>query len=267
MGASTLNRGTQMPDAGWCDDPTNEAEFRWWTGTRWISQTAAAKTNPPPPPGESATVEAPSPTAVTSDSRGPQLGSSESPPWYRQLEGWRLWTALGVALLVGIGIGAAGGSQDELDAKQGEIDSLQANVDSLTSDLDAALGERDAALGDVDGAMAEADQARKDARQDLAYKEADLQDREDQLDQRANELDQTEDAIAANSFNDGIWQASSDFEAGLYRAPGGSLCYWAKLNSADTTDIASNGLGKNPTVEIDTPFFETSDCGEWTKIG
>jgi hypothetical protein len=37
--------------------------------------------------------------------------------------------------------------------------------------------------------------------------------------------------------------------------------------SGDAQEIIDNGLGEHPTVQIDSPFFETTDCGEWQKIG
>ncbi len=50
--------------------------------------------------------------------------------------------------------------------------------------------------------------------------------------------------------------------------PGGGGCYWALLGSADAQDIINNGgLSENQTLTIDSPYFETNDGGEWTKIG
>ena len=40
------------------------------------------------------------------------------------------------------------------------------------------------------------------------------------------------------------------------------LFHWAELASGNTDDIVNNGLGGGvQTVEIDSPFFETNDCG------
>jgi hypothetical protein len=59
-----------------------------------------------------------------------------------------------------------------------------------------------------------------------------------------------------------------DFTPGTYRAPAGGGCYWALLGSADTEDIINNGgFNKNQTLTIDSPYFETSDCGTWQRLG
>lgn len=70
------------------------------------------------------------------------------------------------------------------------------------------------------------------------------------------------------TISDGIWQVGVDFPPGLYRAPGGDSCYWALLRSANTQAIINNGgFGPNQTLQIDSPWFETSDCGPWARIG
>jgi hypothetical protein len=81
-------------------------------------------------------------------------------------------------------------------------------------------------------------------------------------------LKAAERTLAQNTIPDGSWQLGRDYESGTYRAPGGAGCYWALLGSADTADIINNGgFGQNQTITIDSPYFETSDCGEWVRIG
>jgi hypothetical protein len=57
---------------------------------------------------------------------------------------------------------------------------------------------------------------------------------------------------------------------GTYEAPGGSGCYWATLNSANTQDIVDNEFAANASqqiAEITTPYFQSSGCGEWKRVG
>ncbi|MGI8707275.1 MAG: hypothetical protein ACR2LG_03590, partial [Actinomycetota bacterium] len=74
--------------------------------------------------------------------------------------------------------------------------------------------------------------------------------------------------IERSSFGDGIWQVGSDITPGTYRAPAGASCYWAQLGSANNNDIVNNGgFSANQTVTLSSGWFETSDCGQWRKIG
>jgi hypothetical protein len=77
-----------------------------------------------------------------------------------------------------------------------------------------------------------------------------------------------ETSSSANAIPDGVWKLDADYQPGLYRAPGGELCYWAKLKSANpTTGIIENGGSESvQTLEIDSPFFETEGCGGWVPL-
>lgn len=98
----------------------------------------------------------------------------------------------------------------------------------------------------------------------LAEKEEELEKRSQQI---SGEEQEAEEAAEMETITDGTWQVGVDIVEGTYRAPGGAGCYWALLNSADTNDIHNNGFAEsNPTVTIDTPWFETDECGEWEKI-
>ncbi len=73
-------------------------------------------------------------------------------------------------------------------------------------------------------------------------------------------------------FQDGQYIVGTDIAPGIWRAPGGSSCYWARLQgfSHRLADIAANDFAPiNPTVQIlpGDKGFETDDCGAWTKIG
>jgi hypothetical protein len=77
--------------------------------------------------------------------------------------------------------------------------------------------------------------------------------------------------VAKSSFGDGTWQANVDFIPGTYQAPGGEACYWAKLSgpSGGGIDniIDNGGFNNRPVVSVDSPYFETSGCGTWRRVG
>ncbi|PRC43215.1 hypothetical protein C6A85_000000106490 [Mycobacterium sp. ITM-2017-0098] len=59
----------------------------------------------------------------------------------------------------------------------------------------------------------------------------------------------------------------SDILPGIYRTPGGGHCYWARLNSLDTSDIIDNNNSSGPQVIEVLPTdraFQTSGCQLWT---
>lgn len=77
---------------------------------------------------------------------------------------------------------------------------------------------------------------------------------------------------AAAAFGDGMELIGTHIQAGTYRAPGGSSCYWERLSGASGTndDILANDLAPiNPVVEIASSdyAFSSQDCGNWSKIG
>lgn len=159
-------------------------------------------------------------------------------------------------LLLGVGIGAASPSQ-ELEDKDDRIAELEDQLDGLRAELDSTEAE-------ASSAEQAADRARERSRRKLDA----LAEREQAVAAREREVKSAERTLEQSTIPDGIWQLGRDYEAGTYRAPGGSGCYWALLGSADTSDIINNGgFGPNQTITIDSPFFETRDCGEWVKLG
>jgi multidrug efflux pump subunit AcrA (membrane-fusion protein) len=164
--------------------------------------------------------------------------------------GWKVPVAAVLALGVGFGVGF-------LIRGNGSTDDLRRQVSSLQTRL-AQETER----------AEEAEQAAADAQEEYSSKLAELEERESELEQLEAELQAEVERQEQTTFGDGIWQVGTDIEPGTYRAPGGGSCYWALLRSADTSDIINNGgFGPNQTLEIDSPWFETQDCGEWEKVG
>jgi TolA-binding protein len=181
--------------------------------------------------------------------------------WFRSHPGWTATIVAVVALLVGAGIGAAGTEdQARIAELEEQVADLENDVSEAERDAEDAEEELNDRLESIDARedelrAAERDQAREARR------------RQRELSAREQEISAAEQELESSQIPDGIWQSGRDFEPGLYRAPGGEGCYWAKLGSANTDDIINNGgFSANQTLQIDSPFFETSDCGEWVKI-
>jgi hypothetical protein len=251
---------------GWHDDPWGQASKRWHDGQQW---TKALSNEEDPGPPETLEFE---PYSVSSTEEGAGDESTKKDWYARPLAGWRLWAAIGGALVIGLVIGVASSSDtSQIEDLNAQVGSLQEDLSNTQDELASTADERDAAKEEAARAKEQArtadDRAEKAAEKAVASQQEDLDAREANLDSRQADIDQQVQTIKDNTITDGIWQVGVDFDPGLYRAPGGGLCYWARLDSADTGDIADNGLGKNPTVQLDSGFFETQDCGEWTKIG
>lgn len=186
---------------------------------------------------------------------------------------------LGLLIAGAVALAVVSSKNSDIDQLKTDLSSQQAATQRAEDERDAAEARADAITGRRDQIIASARQKAQglidDAKQELSNLKEKISDAQSDLSSTQSKLQEVQGALAAaqetkqkSSFGDGIWQANADFIPGLYRAPGGSGCYWAKLNSADTNDIADNGFaGKNPTITIDSPFFETDGCGTWEKIG
>lgn len=66
---------------------------------------------------------------------------------------------------------------------------------------------------------------------------------------------------------DGTFLVGTDIAPGLYRTPGSSDCYWARLDSLDTSDIIDNNLSAGQQVVEILPTdraFLTEGCSTWS---
>lgn len=72
-------------------------------------------------------------------------------------------------------------------------------------------------------------------------------------------------------FGDGVYAVGRDISAGTWRSEGAELCYWARHSSFGRTldDIIANDNASGAAVVAIDPSdaaFETSGCGQWTKM-
>lgn len=174
-----------------------------------------------------------------------------------------------LVLIVGVAIGLAGAedNRDEVEAAERRAADLRERLEeerTANDELDEENAELASQLAELE---AEA-QDLEDRASALDEREQGLDERSAELDRRAEELEAAEAAAEASSFGDGLYEVGTDIQPGQYRADGGGGCYWARLNSSDTFDIADNHFGPGPqTVEISGGYFETSGCGTWRKAG
>jgi hypothetical protein len=195
-----------------------------------------------------------------------------------------------IALLIGVGIGASGSSgdvgkkDDQIKAQGAKIRDLAAeNADlqkrvhdraartaadkahaaSVKADRQAAR-ERAAAATRAEAAAAAA-RAKADAATAAAAAKA-------RAETAAKALADAASAAAAatarkNTIDgDGVYAIGADVNPGQWRTSGGAGCYYAVLNSPDTSDIATNNITDGPAI-VDLPlgkYFDTSSCGSWT---
>lgn len=199
--------------------------------------------------------------------------------WLRPIDWWRVasWrgrlvTVVVVILLAGL-IGAMTGLQDEVDeleAANAELEADLAEAEEGRTEAEVSAAEADERALDTEAA---AEREIEDMQDEVAQERAVLRSRRSELDRREREIEREADALAqltaaveANSFGDGLYQVGTDLQPGLYRTDGGFGCYWAKLNSSNTSDFIDNHFGDGPqTVEISTGWFESAGCGTWRR--
>jgi hypothetical protein len=180
--------------------------------------------------------------------------------WVKAHPGW--WTAVAtVALFGGIAVAVTWNQDpDRIAELEEQVADIEDDVSEAERDAEHAkreLADRLDAIEAREGELRDAERAQESeaARRGRAIRS------------RKKKVAAAEQPLQGSKIPDGIWQARRDFEPGVYRSSGGEGCYWATLGSANTDDIQQNGgFTANQTVRIDSPWFETSGCGEWVKI-
>jgi hypothetical protein len=103
---------------------------------------------------------------------------------------------------------------------------------------------------------------------------AEEQARQQQEQLRQQEEQQREAARQNTLPGDGLFAVGTDIGPGRFRTGGPSGenpvgCYYAILNSPDTSDIAANNITKGPAIVdlSEGKYFETQSCQQWQRIG
>jgi TolA-binding protein len=159
----------------------------------------------------------------------------------------------------------------QLAATEGKLAAAQGNVNALQQQItsqQATIKQLQDNAGAVAAQKAQLDQLQAKNTQQADQQKAQLQQQLDGVTAQKQQLDQRQAAANASTFSDGLYQVGKDIQAGQYHSDGGSTCYWAKLRSSDTSDIANNNMSSGPqTITINSAYFTSNGCGTWTKVG
>lgn len=183
--------------------------------------------------------------------------ASSTAPGQKRQRRWPWIVGLVVALVAGIGVGAA--------SQKSEIDDLTKQRDVAVAQVHDRESQRRANLAKVAAQKAEVARAKHEAEVKAA---ADQAVQQQQL-QKALD-DAAKKAAAMNTIDgDGVYAIGTDKNPGRYHTDGNINCYYAVLNTPDTGDIATNDNVNGPAY-VDLPagkYFETTRCATWTKVG
>lgn len=204
----------------------------------------------------------------------------------RMKKSWKTLAWVLGALMLGsvLGVAAAGDVQTELDAANSSLKTarneglalkadqskLEAELEAAQNDLEELQDEYEDVTANLNDLEAKAKTNKLDAElADARSLRKSLKEQEAAARKLKRQLDKELGVVRNSKVGDGVWQVGSEIPAGIYRSPAGSSCYWAILNSADTSNIANNGgFTANQTVTLTAgKWFESSGCGNWTKIG
>jgi TolA-binding protein len=179
---------------------------------------------------------------------------------------------------VGIGIGAAStGNQDALTKAQhtvstqnGQLASLQSQVSSLQNEVSTLQGQVTTAQQQAANATSAANAKAAAA---YATRNAALTQGEKNVKRQQRELDKMIGRVQANQISeDGVYVVGSDIKAGTWHTQGdngvgGDACYYATLNSTNTSDISDNNNFDGPeTVTLSGGAFEISGPCTWVLV-
>jgi hypothetical protein len=209
----------------------------------------------------------------------PEKPATSKNPW-QKLPTWAKWTIGIVGALILLGIGGAIGSSNEDDLKsevstlEGELTSAQRERDLADEKASRIEGLKGKLVAEAKGQAATilngAKRESKEAAESLGSLKSEIASAESELSDVEESLSGAEQTQALSHFGEGIVKAEVDFVPGTYEASGGEGCYWALLNSANTNDMAGNEFTTSAAqqiVSITTPYFQSSDCGTWERIG
>lgn len=235
----------------------------WWQASdgRWYPPSARFEVEPEAAPDD--------PTIV------PDRPSRAGIPTWAKIAG-----ALVAALaLFGAGSAVGAGNHTALDAANKRTAAVQAKLitaKSQTASVQAQLTTLEARQAALQATVTEATGKLADATNKLGAQQSAVTAQKAFNDQRSSQLDAQAAALAArtaaadaSSIGDGLFQVGADIKAGRYHTAGAaSGCYWAKLRSSDTSNIADNSNSPGPqTIVIDSAYFQSTGCGTWTKVG
>jgi hypothetical protein len=168
----------------------------------------------------------------------------------------------------------------------GQVSSLQGQLTTAQGQLTTAQGQAQHAAA-IAQAKAKSDYAARNAALSQTYqskesslaatyqsKEAALAATQKTANSEAAQLKQELGQMQANSISaDGVYVVGKDIKSGTWHTngdngAGGNACYFATLNSTDTTNIADNNNFDGPeTVDVSSAYaFEISGPCTWNLV-
>lgn len=188
------------------------------------------------------------------------------------------------ALLVGVGIGSSANNKAGALASaksanvslRGQMSTLNGRVSTLQGQLTTAQAQAKnavaAATATANAKAAAAYAARNAA---LSQKAATLKQQQATLAQQQQSTKAQMGELQASQISgDGVYVVGKDIKAGMYHTngsgnTGANDCYFATLNSTDTSNIADNNNFDGPeTVDVSSAYaFEISGPCTWVKVG
>ncbi|HWG61098.1 MAG TPA: hypothetical protein VG253_05235 [Streptosporangiaceae bacterium] len=157
-------------------------------------------------------------------------------------------------------------------ALQAQVSSLRAQVSTLQGQLSSAQGQLSSAQSQAQHATATAN-----ARASAAYaaRNAALTQQEATLKQQEKTVAAETGQLQANQISgDGVYVVGKDIKAGTWHTNGSGKtgqndCYFATLNSTDTTNIAdNNNFDGAETVDVSSAYaFQVSGPCTWVRVG
>jgi len=192
-----------------------------------------------------------------------------------------LLTGIAVVAVLGIGIvigDAAGNNTSALNAADSRVSTLRSQVASLKGQVSSLNDSVANWKTQAQQATTTAQQATAaaDTKASAAYasRNAALGQQETTLKQQENTVAAEMGQLQASQINgDGVYVVGKDIKAGLYHTNGSgdtgqNDCYFATLNSTDTSNIADNNNFDGPeTVDVSSAYaFQTSGPCTWVRV-
>jgi multidrug efflux pump subunit AcrA (membrane-fusion protein) len=149
-------------------------------------------------------------------------------------------------------------------------------VDTLQSQLTTAQAQaRNAVAAAASAANAKAAAAYATRNAALSQQAATLKQQQATLTQQQQAVKAQMGELQASQINgDGVYVVGKDIKAGVYHTngsgnTGANDCYFATLNSTDTSNIANNNNFDGPeTVDVSSAYaFDVNGPCTWVKVG
>jgi hypothetical protein len=188
----------------------------------------------------------------------PKKPNADARSIFRRLGKWTaVVVAFFVALVIGVGLGAAVNPSD---------DTASANPETVTV-ASTVTGEGET----VTETVTETISATKVEKEKLNDREAELNQRAAELRQGEKELQRQIGIVQRTSFGAGTYLVGKEITPGTYRSSGKNGCYWERLSGlgGDFGDIIANDNPTGPAlvaISSSDKAFSSDRCGTWRRV-